>query len=67
MYPKHGPGQLWEKLQGSLLENGGEIHHGNNVIGIESKKNIINSIKVQDESTGELKKLKGLLLINHAS
>ena len=59
MYPKHGPGQLWEEVARIIIENGGEIHHGNNVIGIESQNNILNSIKVQDESTGELKKIEG--------
>ena len=59
MYPKHGPGQLWEEVARLIIENGGEIHHGNNVVGIESQKNKVNSIKVQDESTGELKKIEG--------
>ncbi len=59
MYPKHGPGQLWEEVARLIIENGGEIHHGNNVVGIESQKNIVNLIKVHDESTGELKKIEG--------
>ncbi len=59
MYPKHGPGQLWEEVSRIIIENGGEIHHGNNVIGIENQNNILNSIKVKDESTGELKKIEG--------
>jgi len=59
MYPKHGPGQLWEEVAKIITENGGEIHHGNNVVGIESQKNRLNAIKVLDESTGEFKKIEG--------
>ena len=59
MYPKHGPGQLWEEVAKLIIENGGEIHHGNKVVGIESNENRLNTIKVLDESTGEFKRIKG--------
>jgi len=59
MYPKHGPGQLWEEVAKIITENGGEIHHGNKVVGIESNENRLNTIKVLDESTGEFKRIKG--------
>lgn len=59
MYPKHGPGQLWEEVAKIITENGGEIHHGNKVVGIQSKKNRLDAIKVLDESTGEFKKIEG--------
>ena len=39
MYPKHGPGQLWEEVAKLIIENGGEIHHGNKVVGIKSNEN----------------------------
>ena len=38
MYPKHGPGQLWEEVAKLIIKNGGGIHHGNKVVGIESKE-----------------------------
>ena len=60
MYPKHGPGQLWEEVARLIIEKGGEIHHEMSVIGIESKKeNRLDAIKVLDDSTGELKRIKG--------
>ena len=59
MYPKHGPGQLWEEVAKIIIENGGEIHHGNKVEGIESKENRLNAIKVLEESSGELKRIEG--------
>ena len=59
MYPKHGPGQLWEEVSKLIIKNGGEIHKEKTVVGIESKENRLNSIKVLDESTGELEKIEG--------
>jgi protoporphyrinogen oxidase len=59
MYPKHGPGQLWEEVAKLVIENGGEIHHETKVIGIESKENRLNAIKVLDEFTSEDKKIEG--------
>jgi len=59
MYPKHGPGQLWEEVAKIITENGGEIQHEKKVVGIESNENRLNTIKVLDESTGEFKRIKG--------
>ena len=59
MYPKHGPGQLWEEVAKLIIENGGEIHYENKVIGIESNENRLDEIKVLEKSTGEFKRIKG--------
>ena len=59
MYPKYGPGQMWEEVAKLLTKNGGEIHHKMSVVEIESNNNGIDSIKVLEESTGELKRIKG--------
>ena len=29
MYPKYGPGQLWEEVAKLIIENGGEIYQKN--------------------------------------
>ena len=59
MYPKYGPGQLWEEVAKLITENGGEIYHKMNVVGIESNNKEVEAIKVLDESTGELKRIEG--------
>jgi protoporphyrinogen oxidase len=59
MYPKHGPGQLWEKVAELIIENGGEIRHKSNVVGIESSEDEIIAIDVRDEYTSELKRIEG--------
>ena len=35
LYPKLGPGQLWEKVAGEVIEAGGEIHFKQKVVGIQ--------------------------------
>ena len=37
MYPKFGPGQLWEHVAEEIKRLGGEIHLGTKVVGIEAK------------------------------
>lgn len=59
MYPKYGPGQLWEKVAELITEKGAEIHHKHNVVGIETSDDMVTAIKIVDESTGQLKTIKG--------
>jgi len=58
MYPKFGPGQMWEEVARIVIENGGEIHKGQQVVGIESDVKQVVGIKLKDES-GQLKNYKG--------
>jgi protoporphyrinogen oxidase len=58
MYPKHGPGQLWEKAAELITEAGGKIHVNHRVVEMESSENNIVAVKVMDELTGELKRIK---------
>ena len=59
MYPKLGPGQMWEEVARIIKENGGEIHHNHHVVGIENEKNKIKSIKIKDISTDDIKTQTG--------
>ncbi len=34
LYPKYGPGQLWETVAEKVLEKGGEIHMNSKVVGV---------------------------------
>ena len=38
MYPKYGPGQLWEEVAKVITERGGEIHKEMSVVGISTNK-----------------------------
>jgi protoporphyrinogen oxidase len=55
MYPKYGPGQMWEEVAGIVEDNGGEIHRRQRVVEIISDADRIVEVKVKDEATGELK------------
>ena len=59
MYPKYGPGQLWEKVAELITDKGAEIHHGQEVVGIEASGDLITAIKVRDEKTDQLKRIEG--------
>ena len=54
LYPKYGPGQLWEEVADIVRSKSGEIHLGCKVVGIEHNENRIISIKVKNEQTSEI-------------
>lgn len=45
LYPKYGPGQLWEKVANIIIKNGGELYLNHKVIGL--KKNIDKIIEIE--------------------
>ncbi|MFC2084972.1 NAD(P)/FAD-dependent oxidoreductase [Bacteroidota bacterium] len=59
MYPKFGPGQLWEEVARQIEKMGGEIHLNHKVIGIKLHKNNVEKIEVQDYNTNNVKRLQG--------
>ena len=50
LYPKLGPGQLWEHAAELIRQQGGEIHHGLHVDRVHVENNTITSIEAIDES-----------------
>lgn len=52
MYPKYGPGQLWEEVARVIEEKGGEIHTNQKVMGLTTQEDIISQITVVDKSNG---------------
>ncbi len=59
MYPKLGPGQMWEEVAGIIKQNNGEIHQNHQVIGISNEKNRISEIEIKNNSTGDIKNQEG--------
>jgi protoporphyrinogen oxidase len=57
MYPKLGPGQLWEYVAKTIVDKGGEIHFGCEAVRVNHKGNIIESIDV--ETDGQTKTVTG--------
>jgi protoporphyrinogen oxidase len=52
LYPKYGPGQMWEEVARQVSERGGQIFLGHTVIGIEQDDSIVSAVSVLDQSTG---------------
>jgi protoporphyrinogen oxidase len=59
MYPKFGPGQMWEEVARIIGQKGGEVFLKHKVIGITGQDNKIIEITVRDENTGEIKTIRG--------
>jgi protoporphyrinogen oxidase len=55
LYPKFGPGQMWEEVARKVLRLGGEIHFKHRVIGIERKGYQVTAVRVRDEDTGSVR------------
>ena len=58
IYPKYGPGQLWENVASMIVNNGGEIQLNSNVERIESSENRVVAVKVKNETTGEFERIE---------
>lgn len=59
IYPKFGPGQMWEEVAGIVKEKGGEIYLRRRVAGLKHRDNRITEIEVKDENTGNVETRKG--------
>lgn len=64
MYPKLGPGYMWEKAAEIVKSKGGEIHLNQKVVGINSDENKITSVMIQDAQTSEIKELEADYVIS---
>jgi protoporphyrinogen oxidase len=58
LYPKFGPGQLWEHVAEKVIAMGGEIHMGMRVEAIETSGNNVTTVEALSES-GERVRFSG--------
>lgn len=52
LYPKFGPGQLWEEVARLVREKGGEVHLSSRVTGFRHRDGAITEVGAVDASTG---------------
>ena len=52
LYPKHGPGQLWEEVARQVVANGGEVRMNCMCTGVHTDGNGVKSIEVTETSEG---------------
>lgn len=57
LYPKFGPGQMWEEVARRVRQLGGGIHLRHRVVGIEREGFRVTAILVQDEDTGSARRV----------
>jgi protoporphyrinogen oxidase len=58
LYPKFGPGQLWEHVAEKVIAMGGEIHMGWKVVGIEADGARVVAVDAANEA-GEKRRFEG--------
>ncbi len=64
LYPKFGPGQLWQLVADEVSRMGGEIHFGYEVVKLDCSDNNISSITARNSSTGEEISFSGEVFIS---
>lgn len=52
LYPKHGPGQLWEEVAKLVVQKGGEINLRRKVVGISNEASKIDSVTTVSTEDG---------------
>ena len=57
LYPKLGPGQMWEAVAREVAARGGEVHLRHRVVGIERSGLTVTAVTVRDESTGAVRRV----------
>ena len=57
MYPKLGPGQLWERVAELVVEKGGEIRRGSKAEGMGLVTGRVSSVSVRDTASGVVSEL----------
>jgi protoporphyrinogen oxidase len=52
LYPKFGPGQMWEEVARRVSKRGGRIHLQHRIIGVERNDVRVTAVNVLDETSG---------------
>jgi protoporphyrinogen oxidase len=64
LYPKYGPGQMWETVAEKIVAMGGEILLGHETIGFEFSANHVQSVIVKNSANAEEKILEADLVFS---
>jgi len=57
LYPKYGPGQMWEEVSRRVLARGGSLHLRHKVVGVSHAGERISAVQVQDLETGSVRRI----------
>jgi protoporphyrinogen oxidase len=56
LYPKLGPGQMWEVVAQRVVQNRGEVHLRHRVVGLHVNERRVDAVDVRDENTGAVRR-----------
>jgi protoporphyrinogen oxidase len=57
LYPKLGPGQMWEHVAARVIAAGGEVHLRHSVVGLHRDGPRVAAVDVRDAVTGEVRRV----------
>jgi protoporphyrinogen oxidase len=57
LYPKFGPGQMWEEVARRIGIRGAQIHLGHRVVGIERNASEVTAVSVRENATGSVRRV----------
>src|SRR5882724_10398514 len=57
LYPKFGPGQMWEEVARRVAQRGGQTHLRHRIVGVERNGFDVSAADVLDEATGTLRRV----------
>jgi len=56
LYPKFGPGQMWEEAARRVTAKNGEVHLRHRIVGVHGNARRVEAVDVRDETTGEVRR-----------
>src|ERR1700722_8488203 len=57
LYPKFGPGQMWEEVARQVRERGGQVHLRHRIVGVERDGAHVTAVNVLDEAMGSVQRV----------
>jgi protoporphyrinogen oxidase len=57
LYPKFGPGQMWEEVAHRITQRGGRIELGQRIVGLEHGDSRVTAVKVQDTASNSVRRI----------
>jgi protoporphyrinogen oxidase len=58
LYPKFGPGQMWEEVARRVAAGGGKVHLRHRVVALERDERSVRAVVVRDETSGSVRRIE---------
>jgi protoporphyrinogen oxidase len=57
LYPKFGPGQMWEEVSRQVVRGGGQVELGQRIVGVEHKDSRVTAVSVLDAASNSVRRI----------